>query len=129
MKNQIHRTNFIRTALCAASLTAATAFAANSHPALRERGTVESIDAKEMKLTIKDTQSHAAQVFAWNQQTQFIERGGHAGKPSTVAAGDLKQGDEVSIRYEKENDRLMARQVVISHEHRAPAKAARPAGG
>jgi Cu/Ag efflux protein CusF len=122
MKSIIHSTKSLLAVLGAASLMGSTAFAANPHRTLRERGMIESVDTEGMKLTVKDARSHEPQVFVWNGQTKFLERHHLLGKSRTVTAEELKQGDRVSICYEKTDDQPVAKMIVITAEHQAAAR-------
>jgi hypothetical protein len=126
MKSIIHSTKKVFPVLVTASLMGSTAFAANPHHALLERGTIESVNAKEMKLTVTDKGSHQPEVFAWTDQTKFLERHHLFGKSKPATADDLKQGEQVRIHYEKENGLSVAKTVVITSETSAPAHGTEP---
>jgi hypothetical protein len=123
MKTIIHSTKVIVATLCAASLMGAAAFASNAKRSLHERGTIDSVNAQDKTLTVKKAHSATPQVFVWNDATKFLERGHAPDKSKTVTADQLKAGEQVSIRYEKEADHLVAKVIAITSEHHAAAKA------
>jgi len=121
MKSQSHLTKVILTALCAGGLLGVTAFAAGSPRSQRERGMIESIDAKASKLTLREAHNHATQVFTWNRDTKFLQHVRLLAKPKTIEATDLKPGEQVSVFYETQGDQWLARKIVVTRDDQAAA--------
>jgi nitrous oxide reductase len=119
MRKQIHPSKFLLTALCAFCLGGVSVFADNTHRLQRERGSIESIDAKDNKLTVREAHNHSTQVFSWNQDTKFLEHERLLSKPKAIAATDLKPGEHVSIFYEKEENQWLARKIVVTRDDQA----------
>lgn len=125
MKSQSHLPKVILTALCAGGLLGATAFAADSPRSQHEQGTIESIDTKVSKLTLREAHNHATQVFTWNKDTKFLQHAKQLAKPKAIEAADLKAGEHVSVFYAKQGDQWLARKIVVTRDDQA---AARPKG-
>jgi hypothetical protein len=126
MKSKTRLTKIVSTSLLAVGLLGVTAFSRNPNRTMADRGTVASVNAKESTLTITEAKSHQPQVFTWNSDTRFLERGDHLwSKSKAVMADQLQPGEPVKIRYQKENDQLLAKMIVISHPNKAAASASR----
>src|SRR5262245_36823452 len=91
MKSQWNFSLLILATLCAAGLTARTLAA--EQKSLRERGTIENVDAKASRLTLREAHNHTAQLFQWDQNTKFFEHAKMLEKPKAITAGDLKPGE------------------------------------
>jgi hypothetical protein len=123
MKSRTYLTKIVWTCLLAVGLTGVTAFAKDPNRTMEDHGTVANVNTQDNTLTITEAKSHQAQMFTWNQDTRFLERDHMLGKSKTVSAEELKQGEPVKIRYQKENDQLVAKVIVISHSNKAAASA------
>jgi hypothetical protein len=127
MKTKTRLTKIVSTSLLMVGLVGLTAFSRNPNRTLSDRGTVASVNTSENMLTITETKSHQPQVFTWNSDTRFLERGDHLwSKSKPVMADQLQPGEPVKIRYQKENDQLLAKTIVISHSNKGAAAASQP---
>ncbi len=122
MKIITYSTKIALATLCAATWMGASASAANPDRLLNERATINGIDPQAKTLTVTDRKSHAAQVFVWNDSTKFLEKDHRLSKAHPVSANDLKPGERVYIRYQNEQNQMLARSVVIMPEHHASTK-------
>jgi len=77
------------------------------------RGRVQSVDADQNQLVIKDREGKERMIRA-NQNTR-IHRGDREGKLS-----DLKAGDEVFVAYDQQGDTLTARAIRAHAQGHAP---------
>lgn len=116
-------TKIISTSLLAAGLVGVTAFSKNPNRMLSDRGKVVNVNTQDKTLTITEAKSHQPQMFTWNDNTRFLERDHVLSKSKAASANELKQGEPVKIRYQKENDQLVAKLIVISHTNKAAAPA------
>jgi len=80
-------------------------------PLLRQSGTLESIDVSAGWLELKHGGQQPPEVFLWNRQTQYQEKG----KP--IAPGDLKPGERINILYTKEGSHLLAKTILVRSRH------------
>ena len=117
MKSIIYSSRVILATLCAASLMGATALAANTEHSSSERGTIASIDASAKTLTVKDRHSQTEQIFVWNDATKFLEKDHRLSKSRPATANDLKEGEYVRISYQKADNQMVAKTVVITPQH------------
>ena len=123
MKAKIRFNRVLPTALVVAGLMSVTAFSRNPNRTLGESGKIQSVNVPGQTLTIKEGKSKPLQIFSWDQDTRFMERDHFWSKNKPVSADLLQQGEAVKIRYQKENDRLVARTIVITHPTKAAASA------
>ena len=123
MKIKIRLTKIVSTSVLAAGLMGVPAFARNPNRTLGDRGTIESVNAQEQMLMIKETKSKQPQVFSWNQDTRFVERDHLWSKSKPAMADQLRAGEPVKVRYQKENDQLVAKTIVVSPAKKAAASA------
>ncbi len=123
MRKHSHSKKLILSTLCAVTLMSPSAFAANLHHAMRERGTIQSVDAKDRQLTVKDANG-AMQVFTWKADTKFLEQEHvfHRAKAATPA--DLKEGEKAIIRYQKDRDHLVATKILVTSVSHTASKTA-----
>ena len=114
MKNQLNLAALFLATLCAAGLTAQTLAA--DQKGQRERGTIENVDAKASRLTLREAHHHTTEIFQWDQNTKFFEHAKALEKPKAITAGDLKPGEHVNVFYQKDSTRWMATKVVVTRE-------------
>jgi len=96
-------------------LTAPAAFAKNAEHMQSDRGTISNINTDNSTLMITEAKSHQPQTFSYNHDTEFREQDHVWSKSKPVAADQLREGEHAKVRYEKQNDQLMAKSVVVSH--------------
>jgi hypothetical protein len=125
MKNKI-LTRIASTSLLAVGLLSVTAFSRNPDRVMADRGTIASINSDSKVLTIIEAKSHRPQMFSWNQDTRFLERDHLWNRSKPIMAEQLRSGEPVKVRYQKQNDQLVAKSVVISHAKKAAASAYQP---
>ncbi len=68
-------------------------------------GTVEKVDEAKKDFLVKTEKQEM--TFSWADQTKFTE-----GKKK-LSFADLKQGLQVTVRYKKEGDKLIAEKVSV----------------
>jgi len=90
---------------------------AKSAPAKMEKfyGTIEKIDQAAKEMVVKKGSNE--KTFSWGDQTKFMQ-----GKKE-LAFSDLKTGEQVSVQYKKEGDKLTAAKVSVRLKTTAHKKA------
>jgi hypothetical protein len=74
---------------------------------LRKRGTIHSIDIDRGMLALMEWKTEVGWFFALDPSTRCLSNG----KP--IAAGNLKPGDPVMVRYEERGDEFLAKVIRI----------------
>jgi len=123
MRTRVCLRKIASTSLIAAGVIGVTAFSKNPNRPLGDRGKIQNVNPSEQRLTIQESKSKQPQMFTWNQDTRFVERDHLWSKSKPVMADQLRPGEPVKIRYQKQNDQLVAKTVVISHANKAAASA------
>ena len=119
MTNYIQLTTLVIAGACAAALMVKPALAGSPSRSHEQQGTIQSVDAQAQKLTVFDSRANATHDFTWNQGTKFSEHVKLLSHSKTIAATDLKPGEEVKISYDPSGDPALAHKVVVTRA--APA--------
>jgi hypothetical protein len=119
-------TKIASTSLLAAGLLSVTAFSRNPDRVMADRGTIDSVNTANKVLEITEAKSKQPQTFSWNQDTRFLERDHLWNRSKPIMADQLRPGEPVRVRYQKQNAQLVAKTVVISHAKKAAASAYQP---
>lgn len=109
MTNLITRLSMVAVGVVGLS-SAGTLWAGCCHSTTRAQGTIQNVEAKAETFTMKNR--HAAVLgIHWDQNTRFYEYG----KPAV--SSELKPGERVSVAYDKEGDKLVAKTIrVMPHQ-------------
>lgn len=122
MKTKTRLMKVASTSLLAIGMIGVTGASKNPN-SMEDHGTIESVNVQQQTFTIKESKSKEPQVFTWNQDTRFVEHNHAWSKSKPVMADQLQPGETVKVRYQKENDQLVAKSIVISHANKAAASA------
>jgi hypothetical protein len=114
------------TSLLAVGLLSVTAFSRSPNRVLADRGAIATVNTENRVLTITEAKSHQPKMFSWNHDTRFLERDHLWSKSKPIVADQLRSGEPVKVRYQKQNDHLVAKSIVISHPNKATASAYQP---
>ncbi len=77
-----------------------------------DRGTIQSVDAKDSRFTITDSRNAEVNV-CWDANTRFLEHN------KAITASDLRPGERVKIAGQKQGDLFRATEIRVYPQHAA----------